>query len=124
MDVTALPTILLQDLTLQEGSNAVFFVGREKVSEVKVNGTTLDESFYSLKNGVLTIEASVFKLGENSVELSGGLTATVTVEQLNEVELEEKDTFGCNSSLGGSVLVPIALSVGLLLRRKRYGNDD
>lgn len=124
VDVTALPTIVLQDLTLQEGSNAVFFVGYEKVTEVKVGGTVLDASFYSLKNGVLTIDASVFKIGENSVELSGGLTATVTVEKLNEVELEEKNTFGCNSSLGGSVLVPIALSVGLLLRRKRYGNDD
>ena len=126
VEVTALPKIVLQDLTLQEGVNAVFFVGRENVTEVKVEGAVIDTTLYSLKNGMLTIDKSVFKLGENRVELSGGLTAVVTVGKVqeNEEKEEENEDSGCGSYISGMVFAPIALAVSMALRRKRYGNDD
>ena len=122
VNVTTLPSITLQDLTLQEGVNAVFFVGPENVTQVKVRGESIDESLYELKNGMLTIDASAFIVGENVVELSNGWTATVTVEALEQVE-SENGFFGCSSSVSGLALVPVGLVMAWMLRRKRYGND-
>ena len=126
VDVTALPKIELQDLTLQEGVNAVFYVGRTNVTEVKVNGASIDKALYSVKNGMVTIDSSAFTVGENTVELAEGLTATVTVEALKMLEKEQEVTVekGCGSVLGLSVLLPMALTAGLAIRRKKDGDND
>ena len=122
--VTALPKIAIEDLTLQEGVNASFFVGRETVTEVTVRGERVDKALYSLNDGVLTIDASAFVLGENEVRLSESLVATVTVERLSGAEIEEEEKKGCGSSLGVGALFPLALLIPFALRRRKYGNDD
>ncbi len=126
VNVTALPKITLQDVTLQEGNNAVFFVGNEAVTEVKINGKAIENALYSVKDGVLTIHSKVFKLGENTVDVSGKLTATVTVEEISKYEPETpKGKDGCKSSLGGGTVALVALAMAIPFAwRKRYGNDD
>lgn len=131
VDVTALPEITLQDLVLQEGNNASFFIGNELVTEVKVRGEVLASDLYSIKDGVLTILASAFVLGENEVELSETLKATVTVEALPQAESDGvKLPFGlelpsgCQSSIASSILLPVGFVAVAMLRRKKNGYDD
>ena len=123
VNVTALPKITLQDLTLQEGTNAVFFIGNEKVTSVTVRGELLSEELYTIKNGILTIDQSAFILGENTVVLTESLTATVTVESISEYKPSQKDS-GCASSMSVCAALPLGLAVVLVLRRKKYGNND
>ncbi|MBQ7913141.1 MAG: GH32 C-terminal domain-containing protein [Clostridia bacterium] len=124
VNVTALPKITLQDLTLQEGANAVFFIGNEEITSVFVRGELLSKDLYTIKNGVLTIDQSAFTLGENTVALTETLTATVTVEPLREYKPSQKDSGGCASSLGVCAALPLGMALALALRRKKDGNDD
>ena len=137
VDVTKLPEIEWSDMTLQEGCNAVFFIGHATVSSVKVDGEELDKALYSVKSGVLTIDSSAFAIGENLVEVSDWLKVTVTVEALANVEVEvensevdsesdsESDGCGsCNSSIGVGVVLPLGVMAFALIRRKKDGNND
>ncbi len=121
--VTALPSISLQDLVLQEGCNAVFFVGNTSVTSVKVRGEAIAANLYSVRNGVLTVDSSAFILGDNLVELSDTLTATVTVESLYASQTGGDDS-GCNSSMYAGAVIPLALIGITLFRRKKDVNDD
>lgn len=125
VDVTAIPSVSLVDLVLQEGTNAVFYIGNEKIESVKVRGELINEELYRVKNGVLTIDASAFVIGENEVELSETLNATVTVEALASVEInDEKSLFSCKASVGGGAILSLAFAACALLWRKKDGYDD
>ena len=123
VNVTALPKISLQDLILQEGANAVFFIGNEKVTIVKVRGEILSEELYRVKNGVLTIDSAALVVGENAIELSDVLQATVTVERLSSGGTSSKES-GCKSSIGGSIVISLGAMAIAWSRRKKDGNDD
>lgn len=124
VDVTALPETVLQDLVLQEGCNAVFYVGNGNIEYVKVRGEVISEELYFVKNGMLTIDASAFKVGENTVELSETLRSTVTVEALGGKKTKPKKSSGCKSSIGGYALIPFGVLAVALFRRKKNVNDD
>jgi len=126
VDVTALPSFTVEDLTLQEGLNAVFFVASKTVTDVKVNGNSLDKSLYFVKDGMLTIDASAFIVGENEVELFGDIEAKATVYYGEWAENgKENDKKGGCGSLIGISLLPTLVAIGAMtMRKKRDGNDD
>ncbi|MBQ9118035.1 MAG: GH32 C-terminal domain-containing protein [Clostridia bacterium] len=121
--VNTIPALAWEDLTVQEGNNVTFYVGREEVTEVTVDGEVLSTDKYQIKDGVLTIDASAFKVGDNEVTASATLSAIVTVEAL-ATTIPESDE-GCNSSVSALGLAAVAAcGAGLMLRRKKDGNDD
>ncbi|MBQ8294948.1 MAG: GH32 C-terminal domain-containing protein [Clostridia bacterium] len=125
VNVTALPEITLQDITLRKGENAVFFIGREEVTSVMSNGTAVDKTAYRVENGMLIIDGSQFTLGENSLSISDKWTVKVTVKALPLPTLEEeKPQTGCQGSVGLGILPVLAIAAGFAMRRKRNGNDD
>ncbi len=124
VDVKALPKITIQNLVLQEGTNAVFYIGHETITSVKVRGTAISESLYSIKNGMITIDSSAFVLGENEVELTSDLKATVTVESLDTVISDTQEKSGCKSSVSACALIPLGFMAFAMFRRKKNGNDD
>ena len=135
VNVIKLPEIELQDLTLQEGTNAVFFIGNENITSVSVKGQLLTQDKYSVKDGVIIIDSSAFSLGENLVVLSGRLKIKVIIEPLGGTEEPEESTSiestpskpskkGCGASVGSLGLLPLMLATCAIIRGKKYGNDD
>ena len=124
VNVTALPEIWLQNLILQEGVNAVFFIGNEAITSVKVRGEILSEELYRIKNGVLTIDASALIVGDNEIELSDTLQATVTVEALSINEKTTTKKSGCKSSIGIGAIIPLGAMAIVLIRGKKDENND
>lgn len=126
--VNSIPQITLTDLTIEEMTNATFFVGGYLITEVKVNGVLMADEMYSVQNGVLTINQSAFSVGENSVEILPVGTAKVKVNALPRTSKTAKES-GCKSSINRKeIAMCIALSFGVVAlsigRRKRNGNDN
>ena len=128
VDVKALPKLKLEDFTLQVGCNATFYVGNETVNSVMVNGEALKKEQFVVKDGVLTIYASAFKLGENSVSVSETLKATVTVKEMSVLEDDKTGAIlGCNKvSFDGNGLSVLLAGLGssfMFIRRKKLGDN-
>jgi sucrose-6-phosphate hydrolase SacC (GH32 family) len=94
--VEAIPKTKLRDLTVEYGVNAIIYVGNNEVAYVTLNGKRLTEGEYSNRNGTLTIEASLLREGENTVEIADGVQVKVTVSPQKESEIgqtKEKSFF-------------------------------
>jgi len=125
VNVKTLSKLSLQDVTVQEGCNAVFFIGNFKINNVTLNGAVLDTSAYAVKDGLLTIYASALKGGENTLALSDSLTAKITVE-IAQVSPQTPEESGCNSTVAASSITAFIAAMGacLCIRRRKNGNDD
>ena len=125
----SVPQAALSDLTIEEGTNATFFVGGCAITEVKVNGAVAAEEKYRVANGVLTLDKSLFSVGENSVEISPLGEAKVTVKALRREEDTKAQGKGCKSAVtaGGAALCVALIASAFAMAahgRKRDGNDD
>ena len=83
-------SLVVNDLTVEKGTNVVVYVGTTPITSVAVNGTTLESTSYSVNNYTLTISHEVFNEGENTVLLNDKVSFKVTVENKDE-EVIEKD---------------------------------
>lgn len=123
VSVTSLPNVANpEDIAVQEGCNASFYIGKTQISSVKVNGSVLSANDYEVKNGVLTVKAGALSLGENNVSINDTWTVIVTVEKIAET----KPQGGCKSAVGAmsAAGVAIVLCSAVLARRRKRGNDD
>lgn len=77
--VGEIPSAVWEDLKVQAGVDAVFFIGNSSGGAVKINGADLDEKLYKIDGMSLTVYFAAFGAGENSVSY-GNLSAKVTVE--------------------------------------------
>ena len=123
VDVTAIPKTVLQDTTVQKGTNAVIYLGNVAVSSVSVNGVELTEADYDIQNKVLTIYASALTAEYNEVEL-GDQTVVITVEEIGTVtygQEEPESNVGLiiGLSVGGAVLVAGAILTVVLVKKKK-----
>lgn len=131
IDVLKVPEAVWEDMTLQENTNAVFFVGSLLSGTVKVNGEEIDGSLYKIDGMQLTVYASALSVGENEVTYADSLSAKVTVEA---AELLEEGFNEGNASLiytalfitvGAVIAAELAFIAVISLRkgRKDVGND-
>ena len=81
LQVTAVNETVLKDITIQEGCNAVIYLGNVELSSVTLNGKALDDDQYKVENLMLTIYADLLTEEENKVVINGNKTVTVTVQQ-------------------------------------------
>ncbi len=81
VEVTAVTETTLRDVTVTEGCNAVIYLGNVELESVSVNGRTLTEDQYSVRNYTLTINYGVLKAGDNAVVINGDKNLKVTLEQ-------------------------------------------
>ena len=80
VEVTAVTKTTLKDLTVEQGCNAVIYLGNVEVQTVTVNGTQLTEEQYEIENLMLTIKADLLTKGDNAIVINSDQTVTVTVE--------------------------------------------
>ena len=81
LQVTAVNETVLKDITIQEGCNAVIYLGNVELSSVTLNGKALDNEQYKVENLMLTIYADLLTEEENKVVINGDKTVTVRVQQ-------------------------------------------
>lgn len=79
VQVTAVSTTVLQDLQLEQGCNAVVYLGNVKVESVSVNGTQLGAEQFKVENFTLTIDSSLLTEQINTIVINGQHTVTVTI---------------------------------------------
>ena len=77
--VTAVTQTTLKDLTLQEGCNAVIYLGNVVVESVCVNGQQLTADQYTIKNLMLTIDSDLLTEENNEIVINGDQTVTVAL---------------------------------------------
>ena len=78
VSVTAVTQTVLQDMTIQNGCNAVIYLGNVKPESVSVNGKQLTEEQYKVENYMLTIVAELLTESENEIVINDQ-TITVTL---------------------------------------------
>lgn len=108
LNVAAVPSAVWQDLTLQQNTNAVFFIGNAS-GAVKVNGAVLDEALYEISGMQLTVYASAFAIGDNEVVFADSLSAVVTVNAAEYL------TAGYNEGNSGLIYTVLFIIVGAVI---------
>lgn len=84
--IDSVPQITLSNIVISEFTNATFFVGGYTIAEVYVNEIIIDPNKYIVNNGVLSLDKSLFNVGENTVIISPFGHVQVTVNALSQVE--------------------------------------
>ena len=79
VEVTAVTQTTLQNMIIQKGCNAVIYLGNVEVNSITLNGVTLTENQYKVKDFMLTIDASLLSENGNEVVINGEQTVTITL---------------------------------------------
>ena len=115
--------LVIDDVVVDAGLNANVYVGNTQVTSVAVNGTTLDESQYSVHDYVLTIDASCFQEGSNEVVINSSVSFNVTVNSVLEPVGPKQSKFGCGGNIVTTSVIlsslSLALVITLIARKKR-----
>jgi len=132
INVTNVRETVLQDAIIQEGTNALIYLGNVKVTSVHVNGEQLDADDYKIENNTLTLYANLFTEEYNQVVLNGTKFVMVTVTKVGSAVITGNELPKSNTgliiglSVGGGVLLAGGAVVAILLirRKKKVGNND
>ena len=79
VNVTAVTETVLKDVTIQNGCNAVIYLGNVKVNFVTLNGNQLSAEQYTVENFMLTINADLLAEDSNVIVINGDKTVNVTL---------------------------------------------
>ena len=115
--------LVIDDVTIDAGLNVNVYVGNTDITSVVVNGTTLNESQYSVRDYVLTIDASCFQEGSNEVVINSSVSFNVTVNNVLEPVGPKQSKSGCGGNIVTTSVIlsslSIALVITLIARKKR-----
>ena len=115
--------LVIDDVVVDAGLNVNVYVGNAQVTSVAVNGTTLDESQYSVHDYVLTIDASCFQEGSNEVVVNSTVSFNVTVNSVLEPVGPKQSKSGCGGNIVTTSVIlsslSLALVITLIARKKR-----
>ena len=129
IEVTAVPTTLLQGTTVQQNTNAVIYLGNVKVVTLTVNGEQVSSEDYQIKNNTLTLSAKLLTKENNTVVINDQ-TVTVNVVKIGQTEIGVQDNGGVNLGLiigisaGALVVTGGVVTTVILIRRKKSGSND
>ena len=103
-------TFSVDDMTVESGVNVNVYIGNNVITSLKINGEEVDTSKYSVKDYTLTIQSECFKEGENEVLINDEVAFTVTIENLQDVVVNEKTT-----TTNTPLIIGISVGSGCLL---------
>ena len=78
--ITAVTKTELKDMSLENGCNAVIYLGNVEADTVSLNGTELSKEQYKTDNLTLIIESKLLTKEVNEIVINGNKTVTVTIE--------------------------------------------
>ena len=121
INVTSIPQTVLNDTTIQRGTNALIYLGNQELTSITVNGVEVGQDKYEIKNRTLILSAELFTEEYNEVVINDQ-TITVTMVDIDSITIGGK---GANLgliiglSVGGAVLVAGAVVAIILIRKKK-----
>ena len=114
--------LVIPDMSIDAGLDVNVHVGSFAINSVSVNGARLDESQYSVHDYVLTIDASCFDVGENSVTINDSVSFNVTVIN-NTQPVGPSSKSGCGGNIITTSIVfsslSLLLAVAFIIAKKR-----
>lgn len=128
VEVTANAETVLNDATVQQGTNAMIYLGNVVVTSISVNGTDLTANDYKIENNVLTLYPSVLTEEYNAVVINGTKSLTVTVTEIDKTPItpdEKPLNIGIivGPIAGGVALVVAVILIIIIRRKKKVGNN-
>ena len=126
VNVSLHQTFLVEDMTIEQGTDAVIYVANNEINKVSVNGVVLSENDYYVKDYSLHISQKSLNEGDNVVTINDTVTFTIIVKNM-EVEpskdSNETKKNGCASDIVSSVgLLTIIMMSGALVLLIKYLN--
>ncbi len=109
-------SLSVKDMSINEGLDAVIWVGRFDIESVSVNGKVLDKEVYSIRNYCLRINQSNLNVGSNEVLINGEIKFQITVLPLikhDEVPMGSLDATA--SSMESLSVLPVVCGAALVL---------
>ena len=79
VNVTAVTQTTLKDISIEQGCNAVIYLGNITVDSVTVNGQQLAQEQFNVENLMLTIDAELLTKKNNEIVINGDHNITVTL---------------------------------------------
>ena len=123
VEVNMTHQLVINDVDVQVGLNVNVYVGNTEVTSVSVNGTTLDQSKYSVKDYVLTIDSSCFEIGDNEVVVNGTVSFNVAVKDVVGPVGPKPSKSGCGGSVVATSIILSTLALlgasALIINKKR-----
>ena len=118
VNITSLPRITFETQNITVGEKLNLFIGNLNPTVIKINNTTLKETEYSISNMILTIDSSMFNVGENTLEIDGNVV-DVNLIEVGETIFTEVIEEGCGGSIGVSLVFIGLLGLMVFLLKKR-----
>ena len=109
-------SLSVKDMSINEGLDAVIWVGRFDIESISVNGKALDKEAYSIKNYCLRISQNNLNVGSNEVLINGEIKFQITVLPLikhDEVPMGSLDATA--SSMESLSILPVVCGAALVL---------
>ena len=116
---------MLNDTTIQRGTNALIYLGNQELTSITVNGVEVGQDKYEIKNRTLILSAELFTEEYNEVVINDQ-TITVIMVDIDSITIGGK---GANLgliiglSVGGAVLVAGAVVAIILIKKKKATNS-
>jgi len=128
VEVTANAETVLNDATVQAGTDATIYLGNVVVTSISVNGKDLTANDYKIENNVLTLYSSVLTEEYNAVVINGTKSLTVTVTEIDKTPItpdEKPLNIGIivGPIAGGVALVVAVILIIIIRRKKKVGNN-
>ena len=118
--------LVIEDITIENGSDAIIYVGNTNIEKVTINGKTLQKADYFVKNYSLHISQDKFEEGDNEVVINDSISFTVTVKKVEGVIIDKTTIIDYTipviiASVGGGtvILAGVAVLVIILIKRKK-----
>ncbi len=80
-------SVVFTDLEAIEGNNVNIYIGSYQINSISVNDVSLTSEQYIVKDGVLTLPGTLFKVGSNSVTINDSNTFNVEVSKVKNIEV-------------------------------------
>ena len=130
VDVSYTPSdVYIEDVIVEQGYDVAVYIGNLDVNSVSVNGEALSEESYYIKDYVLHINQDSFQEGENEVSINDTVNFSVTVNNVNDLIVDEKIEQIVNvpliiiiSVIAGVVVIGGVVATILISKKRRKVN--
>ena len=103
-------------MSINEGLDAVIWVGRFDIESISVNGKALDKEAYSIKDYCLRINQNNLNVGSNEVLINGEIKFQITVLPLIKHDKVPKGSLDATaSSMESLSILPVVCGAALVL---------
>jgi len=125
VDVDIIHTFYIDDMSIESGNNAVIYIGNNVITSVEVNGVTLNEEQYEVKDYTLIIYKENLLEEYNQVTLNDSISFEIEVNNRQSEIIHKVTTIDYTPIIliiaigGGVVLFSGAALLIFLIKRKK-----